>query len=100
MKKIMIGALALIACGLPLTANAAPPKHPATAAAKHEKQTTTDGTVSAWAADTRMLKLNSGDEFKVDTAVKAADYKTGQKVSVHWITKDGAKLAERVSVKK
>jgi Ni/Co efflux regulator RcnB len=99
MKKIMIGALALIACGLPLTANAAPPKH-TTTAAKHEKSITTSGTVSAWAADTRMLKLNSGDEFKVDAAVKTADYKTGQKVSVHWITKDGAKLAERVSVKK
>ena len=94
MKKIMIGALALIACGLPLTANAAPPKHPTTAA-KHEKSTTTSGTVAAWAADTRMLKLKSGDEFKVDAAVKGTDYKAGQQVSVRWVNKDGAKLAER-----
>ena len=98
MKKIMIGALALIAAGLPLTANAAPPKHPA-AAAKHEKTSTTSGTVAAWAADTRMLKLKSGDEFKLDAAVKAVDYRAGQQVSVHWINKDGAKLAERVTVK-
>jgi hypothetical protein len=99
MKKIMIGALALIACGLPLTANAAPPKHPAIAAAKHEKSTTTSGTVAAWAADTRMLKLKSGDEFKVDAAVKGTDYKAGQQVSVRWVSKDGAKLAEHIVVK-
>ena len=98
MKKIMIGALALIACGLPLTANAAPPKH-ATTAAKHEKSTTTSGTVAAWAADTRMLKLKSGDEFKVDAAVKGTDYKAGQEVSVRWVNKDGAKLAEHIVVK-
>ena len=99
MKKIMIGALAILAAAMPLAANAAPPKHPATAAAKHEKTTTTNGTVAAWAADTRMLKLKSGDEFKVDAVVKAADYKAGQQVSVHWINKDGAKTAERVTVK-
>ena len=98
MKKIMIGALALIACGLPLTANAAPPKH-TTTAAKHEKSTTTSGTVAAWAADTRMLKLKSGDEFKVDAAVKGTDYKAGQEVSVRWVNKDGAKLAEHIVVK-
>ena len=98
MKKIMIGALAILAASMPLAANAAPPKPHATAA-KHEKQTTTNGTVDSWAADTRMLKLKSGDEFKVDATVKGTDYKAGQQVAVHWINKDGAKLAERIVVK-
>lgn len=98
MKKIMIGALAILALATPLAANAAPPK-PAASTAEHMKTTTTNGTVAAWAADTRMLKLKSGDEFKVDAMVKGADYKAGQQVSVHWINKDGAKVAERVSVK-
>jgi hypothetical protein len=99
MKKIMIGALAILAASMPLAASAAPPKaHPATAA-KHEKTITTSGTVASYAADTRMLRLNNGDEFKVDAAVKGTDYRAGQQVSVRWIKKDGAKLAERVTVK-
>ena len=46
-----------------------------------------------------MLKLKSGDEFKVDTVVKGANYTPGEQVSIRWINKDGAKLAERVTVK-
>ena len=97
-SKVMIGAFALLAAAMPLAAHAAPPKHTA-AAVKHEKTRTTSGTVSSWMADTRMLKLKNGDEFKVDAGVKGTDYRAGQQVSVRWINKDGAKLAERVTVK-
>jgi hypothetical protein len=98
MKKIMIGALAILAMSMPLAANAAPPKAHATAA-KHEKMTTTSGTVAAWTPDTRVLKLVSGEEFKVDAKVKGTDYRQGAKVAVKWENKDGAKLAEAVTVK-
>lgn len=98
MKKIMIGAFAILAAAMPLAANAVPPKAHATAA-KHEKLITTSGTVASWAPDTRMLKLASGEEFKVDARVKGADYRQGARVAVRWETKDGAKLAEAVTVK-
>ena len=98
MKKIMIASLAILAMAMPLAANAAPPKAHATAA-KHEKMTTTSGTIDSWAPDTRMLKLVSGEEFKVDAKVKGTDYRHGSKVAVKWENKDGAKLAEAVTLK-
>jgi hypothetical protein len=98
MKKIMIGAFAILTAAMPLTAFAAPKEKSQPTAVKHEKMTTTNGTISAWAPATRMLKLASGDEFKVDTKV-VGDFKAGQQASVHWMTKDGAKVAETVTVK-
>jgi hypothetical protein len=98
MKKIMIGALAILAAAMPLSAFAAPKEKSHTTAVKHEKMTTTNGTISSWAPDTRMLKLASGDEFKVDAKVKG-DFKSGQQASVHWKNDNGAKLAETVSIK-
>ena len=55
--------------------------------------------IAAWAPDTRMLKLKDGSEFKVADKVKTANYITGAQVTVRWEDKDGAKLAEAVTVK-
>jgi len=104
MKKILLASAALLAAALPLTAYAAPPKaHNAKAHAsdtlKVGKNEFTTGVVSAYAADTRMLKLNTGSEFKLAPTITNANYKAGDKVTVRWQMKDGARLADEVKTK-
>jgi Ni/Co efflux regulator RcnB len=97
-KKILIASAAVFAIGMPMAANAAPPKsHTSKTHATSEKFTT--GAVSAWTPDSRMLKLVTGDEFKVGARVKAPAYKAGDTVTVRWTIKDGAKIADKVDIK-
>jgi hypothetical protein len=104
MKKILIVALAILATAAPLSAMAAPPKAHAAKANKtdtlklgHEEYTS--GVVANYAADTRMLKLSAGEQFKIAPAITNASYKAGDKVTVRWQMKDGARVADEVQVK-
>jgi hypothetical protein len=104
MKKILLTALAVLATAAPLSALAAPPKtHKAktqtadTLKLGHEEYT--NGTVASYAADTRMLKLSAGEQFKVAPAITNAAYKAGDKVTVRWQMKDGARIADDIKVK-
>ena len=105
MKKLMLAAAAMLAVATPLAAYAAPPK--SSAAKSHAAKDTiqvgrteyTTGVVASWSADTRMLKLNAGEEFKLSPTVTAANYKAGDKVNVRWTIKDGVRTADAVTMK-
>jgi hypothetical protein len=104
MKRILIASAAVMALVAPMTAYAAPPK--AHKAKTHSADTTkigteeyTSGVVSAYTPDTRMLKLNAGQEFKLAPSITNTSYKAGDKVTVRWTMKDGARLADSVSAK-
>ena len=105
MKKLLIASAAVMAAVSPMmAAYAAPPKtHKAATHAKDTvaigKEEYTTGVVSAYAPDTRMLKLSAGSEFKLAPSITNASYKAGDKVTVRWTMKDGARLADSVSVK-
>jgi len=104
MKKVLIASAAVMAMIAPMAAHAAPPKtHKAKAhatdTAKVATQEYTTGVVSAYAADTRMLKLSAGQEFKLAPSITNPAYKAGDKVTVRWTMKDGARLADSVSTK-
>ena len=103
MKKILLASAALMAAVAPLTAYAAPPKtHTAKAHAetiKAGKNEFTTGVVAAYAADTRMLKLNTGGEFKLAPSITNPSYKAGDKVTIRWQMKDGSRLADEVKSK-
>jgi hypothetical protein len=106
MKKLMLAAAAMLTVASPLAAYAAPPKS-STAAKPHKTKDTiqvgrteyTTGVVASWSADTRMLKLNAGEEFKLAPTVTAATYKAGDKVNVRWTIKDGVRTADAVTMK-
>lgn len=103
MKKIAFVSAAVLAAAFSSQALAAPPTttdKPAaasTTAAPKVVEKTTKGEVDSYAADTRMLKLKAGDEFKVADKVKSTNFTAGEKVTVRWTEKDGAKVADRVT---
>jgi hypothetical protein len=103
MKKILLASAALLAVTAPLAAYAAPPKHKAKAHAaetvKASSKEFTTGTVAAYAPDTRMLKLSTGNEFKLAPSITNTTYKAGDKVTVRWQMKDGSRLADEVTLK-
>lgn len=104
MKKILIASAAIMAIAGPMAAHAAPLK---TRKAKaHAAETLkigtaeyTTGVVSAYAPGARMLKLSAGEEFKLAPAITSPSYKAGDKVTVRWMMKDGARVADSVSPK-
>lgn len=104
MKKILLAAFTVLATAVPLSALAAPPK---THKAKTHTSDTlklgnaeyTSGVVSNYAADTRMLKLSAGEQFKVAPTITNTAYKAGDKVTVRWQMKDGARVADNIQVK-
>lgn len=102
MKKIAFLSAAVLAAAFSTSALAAPPattdKPATTTAAPKLVEKTTKGEVDSYAADTRMLKLKAGDEFKVAAKVKATNFTAGEKVTVRWTEKDGAKTADKVTV--
>lgn len=104
-KTIVLAIAAALAVSTPLAAFAAPPSSDShkpkttSTAAKPARSENTAGVVASWMADTRMLKLNAGEEFKVATTVTDANYKAGDKVNVHWTMKDGSRIADKVTVK-
>lgn len=99
MKMFLTGSLLAVSAGMPLTAMAAP-KPPAAAAATtvkaHEESTT--GAISVVSASE--VKLANGDTFKVSPGISTAAFKAGEKVKVQWSMKDGAKVADHISVAK
>jgi hypothetical protein len=105
MKKLLIASAAVLAAASPMmAAYAAPPK--THKAAMHAKDTVkvgseefTTGVVSSYAPDTRMLKLSAGSEFKLAPSITSTSYKPGYKVTVRWTMKDGARVADSVSLK-
>lgn len=102
MKKILIASAAVLAALTPMAAYAAPPKtHKAKTVdtVKIGKEEFTSGVVTAYAADTRMLKLDAGQQFKLAPSVTNASYKAGDKVTVRWTMKDGARIADSVNIK-
>ena len=106
MKKLMLAVAAALAVTIPFAAFAAPPKSSAASKPTKPKDTLqfgrteyTTGVVASWSADTRMLKLNAGEEFKIAPAVTASNYKAGDKVNVRWTMKDGARVADAVTMK-
>lgn len=104
MKKLLIASAAALAAVLPMAAHAAPPKTQQASTYSNDtvkmgKHEFTTGVVSAYAQDTRMLKLSAGEEFKLSPSIKTASYKAGDKVTVRWTMKDGARLADSVSLK-
>lgn len=106
MKKLMLAVAAMLAVTTPLAAFAAPPKSSSASKPNKTKDTLqvgrteyTTGVVSSWSADTRMLKLNAGEEFKIAPSVANANYKAGDKVNVRWTIKDGARIADAVTTK-
>lgn len=103
-KRIMIAAVAVFAMSAPLAAFAAPPKtHKAqthkTSATNTAREELTSGVVAAYAADTRMLKLSAGEEFKLAPSITTTNFKSGDKVTVSWTMKNGARLADKVQMK-
>ena len=103
-KKIMIAAVAAFAVSAPLAAFAAPPKsHNSkphkTSAQKGAKEEYTSGTVDAYAAATRMLKLSTGSEFKLSPAITQTNFKNGDRVTVSWKMENGSRVADKVEVK-
>jgi hypothetical protein len=107
MKKIVIASAAMLAAVMPVAvpmAYASPPKtHKAKTHAadtvKVGNEEFTTGVVSAYASDTRMLKLSAGQEFKLAPSVSNASYKAGDKVTVRWTMKDGSRIADSVNLK-
>lgn len=94
MKSILTASLIVLSTALPLTALAAPPKP--NVVTRHEEATT--GAIASISA--QEVKLANGDTFKLAPGLKTANFKTGEKVKVHWSMKDGAKLADRINAAK
>ncbi len=95
-SKIVLAAAALLTAALPMAAFAAPPKAKPHAARPHEEYST--GAITSVSATE--LKLASGDTFKFAAGASAGAFKAGDKVSVRWQLKDGAKLADQVMAAK
>ena len=91
-NKIVLAALAVLAAAAPLSAMAAPPKAKSHSQRTHEEYAT--GAISSVSA--QELKLSDGQTFKLAPGVKAASYKAGDKVSVRFTTKDGARTADQI----
>ncbi len=95
-SKIVLAAATLLTAALPMAAFAAPPKAKPHAARPHEEYST--GAITSVTATE--LKLASGDTFKFAAGASAGAFKAGDKVSVRWQLKDGAKLADQVMAAK
>jgi hypothetical protein len=109
-RKIMVVSAALFAATAPMAAFAAPPKShaakthaakthkaKATTASAHEEYTS--GTVESYASATRMLKLSTGNAFKLAPSITKSDFKNGDKVTVSWKMDNGVRLADKVETK-
>ena len=94
--KIVFAALAVITAAAPMTAFAAPPKPKTHAHKTHEEFVT--GAIATVSANE--LKLSSGESFKVKSGVMTTSFKAGDKVSVRYTTKDGAKTADQIMAAK
>ena len=91
MKSILTASMIVLSTALPLTALPAP-----NVVTRHEEATT--GAIASISA--QEVKLANGDTFKLAPGLKTANFKTGEKVKVHWSMKDGAKLADRINAAK
>lgn len=91
-SKIVLAALAVLTAAAPMTALAAPPKAKTHAQKTHEEFVT--GAIATVSASE--LKLANGESFKVKSGVMTSSFKAGDKVSVRYTTKDGAKTADQI----
>jgi Cu/Ag efflux protein CusF len=95
-NKIVLAALAVLTAAAPLSAFAAPPKPKAHIQKSHEQYAS--GAITAVSA--QELKLSDGQTFKVTPGLAVATYKAGDKVSVRFTTKDGAKTVDQITAAK
>jgi hypothetical protein len=91
-NKIALAALAVLTAAAPMTAFAAPPKAKTHAQKTHEEFVT--GAIASVSASD--LKLVSGESFKVKSGVMTSSFKAGDKVSVRYTEKGGAKTADQI----
>lgn len=95
-NKIVLAALAALSLSAPLSALAAPPKAKSHSERAHEQYAS--GAIASVSA--QEIKLSGGETFKVAPGVQTASYKAGDKVSVRYTMKDGARLADQVMINK
>lgn len=103
MKKLVLAAALGAAVAMSSAAFAAPPKThhaktEATATKPDAKEESTSGVVSSYAADTRLLTLNTGGKFTLGPGVTQTSYKAGDKVKVQWKMQKGARIADAVTM--
>jgi hypothetical protein len=95
-NKIVLAALAALSISAPLSALAAPPKAKSHSERAHEQYAS--GAIASVSA--QEIKLSGGETFKVAPGAPTTSYKAGDRVSVRYTTKDGARLADQVMIKK
>lgn len=95
-NKIVLAALTMLAAAAPLSAMAAPPKAKSHAQKTHEEYAT--GAIASVSA--QELKLSDGQTFKLAPGVQSSSYKAGDKVSVRFTSKDGARTADKIMAAK
>ncbi len=88
---IVLAALAALTAAAPMTALAAP-KAGAHAHKPHEEFAT--GAIVTLSA--QEVKLASGETFKLAPGVQTSSYKAGDRVSVRFTMKNGARTADRI----
>ncbi len=95
-NKIVLAALAALSISAPLSALAAPPKAKSHSERAHEQYAS--GAIASVSA--QEIKLSGGETYKVAPGAPTTSYKAGDRVSVRYTTKDGARLADQVMIKK
>jgi hypothetical protein len=95
-NKVILAALAALTAAASMPAFAAPPKAKAHAQKSHEEFAT--GAIATVSA--QEVKLVGGETFKVGPGVQTSSYKAGDKVSVRFTMKDGAKTADQIMAAK
>jgi hypothetical protein len=58
----------------------------------------TTGIVSSYVAESRMLKLNTGGEYKLTQAAGATVFKPGDKVQLRWMMHGGIRIADQATM--
>lgn len=89
--RIVLAALVALTATAPMTALAAPKAKTHAQKSHEEFATGAIATVSA-----QEVKLASGETFKLAPGVKTSSYKAGDKVSVRFTEKNGAKTADQI----
>lgn len=97
MNRLLAAAAAATVTFLATAPTYATPPKPATAqqAQAQALEHSAAGIVASYSADTRMLKLQSGSEFKLAQTVNAHP-RQGDRVTVRWAYEGQERIADRV----